>query len=116
MVIDCQTPDLGPATAFWASALGVTGKVDADGKYAVLADRKGYPKLLLQSVDHEPRVHIDIETDDQEAEVARLKTLGAREVGPVKRWIVMEAPTGQRFCVVRPQDDSFPGRAPVWEA
>lgn len=114
LVIDCQTEDLGPATAFWAAALGVSGKVDADGKYAVLADRKGYPKLLLQSVEHDPRVHLDIETDDQAAECTRLEALGARRLGALKGWTVMEAPTGHRFCLVKPQGEDFPGAAAVW--
>jgi catechol 2,3-dioxygenase-like lactoylglutathione lyase family enzyme len=114
IVIDCQTANLADATAFWTNALGVTGKVDEDGKYAVLADREGYPKLLLQTVDHEPRVHLDIETDDREAEAARLEALGARIVKRVKDWIVMEAPTGHRFCLVSPQGDDFPGGAAAW--
>ncbi|MEO1275436.1 MAG: VOC family protein [Pseudomonadota bacterium] len=116
IVIDCQTADLGPATAFWANALGVSGEVDPDGKYAVLADRQGYPKVLLQSVEHESRVHLDIETDDQAAECARLEALGATVVSHTKRWIVMEAPTGHRFCLVKPQGDDFPGDAAVWGA
>ena len=115
IVIDCETDDLAPATAFWAAALGVSGKVDDEGKYAVLADRQGYPKILLQSVSHAPRVHLDIETDDREAEAARLEALGARVIDHVKRWIVMEAPTGHRFCLVKPQGDDFPGGAAVWE-
>ncbi|MEO1467794.1 MAG: VOC family protein [Pseudomonadota bacterium] len=116
IVIDCETADLGPATAFWAAALGVPGRVDDDGKYAVLADRKGYPKVLLQAVDHAPRVHLDLETDDRPAEAARLVALGAQvvEESP-KGWIVMEAPTGHRFCLVKPQGDDFPGDAAVWE-
>jgi predicted enzyme related to lactoylglutathione lyase len=114
IVIDCQTSDLGPATEFWKKALGVSGKVDDDGKYAVLADRAGYPKILLQSVDHDPRVHLDIETDDREAEAARLEAIGAVVVNRVKSWIVMEAPTGHRFCLVGPQGDDFPGDAPEW--
>lgn len=114
IVIDCRTGDLGPATEFWAAALGVTGKVDADGKYAVLADRKGYPKILLQAVDHASRVHLDIETDDREAEAARLEALGARVIDRIKGWIVMEAPTGHRFCIVKPQGDDFPGNAAEW--
>lgn len=114
IVIDCQTDDLQPAADFWKAALGVSGKVDDDGKYAVLADRQGYPKILLQSVSHESRVHLDIETDDQEAECARLEALGARRVDALKGWIVMEAPTGHRFCLVRPQGDDFPGDAAEW--
>jgi len=114
LVIDCQTDDLGPATRFWAAALGVTGKVDEDGKYAVLADRKGYPKLLVQAVDHASRVHLDIETDDREAEAVRLEGLGAKVIDRVRGWIVMEAPTGHRFCIVKPQGDDFPGNAAEW--
>jgi hypothetical protein len=65
-------------------------------------------------VDHPSRVHIDIETDDLDAEVARLEKLGATRVAFIKRWWVMEAPTGQRFCVVRPQRPDFPSGANEW--
>jgi hypothetical protein len=72
-------------------------------------------KVLLQSVTHPSRVHVDIETDDIDAEVARLERLGARRVAHIKGWWVMEAPTGQRFCVVRPQRPDFESGANVWE-
>jgi hypothetical protein len=55
----------------------------------------------LQKVEHDPRVHLDIETDDLDAEVARLEALGAQRLDFVKRWWVLQAPTGHRFCVVR---------------
>jgi hypothetical protein len=55
----------------------------------------------VQAVSHESRVHLDIEADDIEAEVRRLEALGARRVEQRRTWWVMEAPTGQRFCVVR---------------
>ncbi len=113
--IDCQTDDLQEANAFWSAALGKRGVVDADGKYASFDGHEGHPKVLLQAVDHDPRVHLDIETDDQEAECERLKRLGATEIARVKTWIVMEAPTGHRFCLVTPQGDDFPGDAPEWE-
>ncbi len=45
---------------------------------------------------------IDCQTDDIEAEVARLEELGARRIADFRRWVVMEAPTGQQFCVVSP--------------
>src|SRR5256885_1609950 len=64
------------------------------------------PILLVKKVDHPSRIHLDIETDDQEAEVKRLEALGARRVGRVKTWWVLEAPTGQRFCVINPQRGS----------
>ena len=115
LCIDCQTDDLGPATAYWSAMLGVEGEVDPDGKYASLNGHQGYPKVLLQAVDHAPRVHLDIETDDQEAERARLEGLGAKVVARIKGWIVMEAPTGHRFCLVNPQGDDWPGEARVHE-
>jgi hypothetical protein len=110
--IDCQTDDLGPATAFWSAMLGMEGQVDPDGKYATFDGHEGRPRVLLQAVDHAPRVHLDIETDDQEAECVRLTSLGAKEVARLKGWIVMEAPTGHRFCLVKPQGDDFPGEPP----
>jgi hypothetical protein len=48
-------------------------------------------------------VHLDIQTDDLDAEVARLERLGATKDTFVKRWWVMQAPTGHHFCVVRQQ-------------
>ena len=115
VVIDCQADDLEEANAFWSAALDL-GVGETDGQYTVLDGPEGEPRLLLQKVDHPSRVHLDIETDDLEAEVTRLEKLGARRVGDVKRWVVMEAPTGHRFCVVRPQRSDFPGNATEWES
>src|SRR5262245_20468603 len=103
IVIDCQTDDLDTAAAFWAEALGwkptrLTGPDDAH--YRRLQTPPGEVQVLLQEVAHPSRVHLDIETDDVEAEVRRLERLGAHRVSQVKRWWVMQSPTGQRFCVV----------------
>ncbi len=57
-------------------------------------------QIEVQTVQHESRVHLDIAADDVEAEVKRIEKLGAKRVANVKHWVVMEAPTGQRFCVV----------------
>lgn len=109
--IDCRTEDLTEATAFWSAMLGMQGEIDERGKYTVFDKHSGYPKVLLQAVDHEPRVHLDIETDDMEAECDRLKRLGASEVARIQSWIVMQAPTGHRFCLVGPQAGDWPGAA-----
>jgi hypothetical protein len=66
-------------------------------------------------VDHESRVHIDIETDDIPDEVERLGKLGTTVVDRLERWVVMQAPTGQRFCVVRVQRPGFPKNANRWD-
>ncbi len=68
----------------------------------------------MQAVTHASRVHLDIETDDIEAEVGRLALLGAKRVSQIESWWVMEAPTGQRFCVVRRTDPHFDERATEW--
>jgi hypothetical protein len=60
-------------------------------------------------------VHLDIETDDVDAEAARLERLGARRVEKIKTWWVMEAPSGHRFCVVRAKDLSNAAGVTVWE-
>ena len=65
-------------------------------------------------MSHPSRVHLDIESDDVEAEVRRLEALGAKRVQQVRTWWVMEAPTGQRFCVVRVQSATFANRARRW--
>ena len=114
LVIDCRTDDLKPALEFWKGVLGLEGELVEDGKYAEFRTPEGQLKLLLQAVDHESRVHLDIETEDQEAEARRIEALGGRVVDRIKGWTVMEAPTGHRFCLVKPQRDDFPGRAPEW--
>jgi glyoxalase superfamily protein len=115
-VIDCKGDDLEPAARFWSGALGRAAHVQADNdlKYRELRSSPAEPLLLLQAVDHESRVHLDIETDDLEAEVARLEKLGAKRIGFIKRWCVMEAPTGQRFCVVNPQRGPLGDDANQW--
>ncbi len=114
LVIDCPAEDVVDAAAFWGATLGGVVEVDEDGGYAQIHDQ-GELKVLVQAVDHAARVHIDIEADDKDAEVARLEALGATVVTRVKRWIVMEAPTGHRFCVVNPQSDVFEHRAKSWD-
>lgn len=111
LCIDCQTEDLTEAAAFWGAMLGKDCVVGPDGRYAQVDGHKGHPKVLLQAVEHEPRVHLDIETDDREAECARLEKLGAKVVARIKTWIVMQAPTGHRFCLAGPQGDDWPGNA-----
>ena len=116
-VLDCQVDDLATATEFWSQALGravVSADQDGDGKYAELKTEADEPFLLLQRVDHEPRIHLDIESDDLEAEVARLEALGAKRIAFVKRWWVMQAPTGHRFCVVRKQRAEFGPHLNEW--
>ena len=103
-VIDCQGTDLDAAAQFWSRALGrPAAAVPGEDTYRELRSRPEEPLLLLQQVTHPSRIHLDIESDDLDAEVGRLEALGAKRIAFVKRWWVMEAPTGQRFCIVNPQ-------------
>jgi hypothetical protein len=113
LVIDCENADLPAAVQFWSQALGRAAK-PAEGTYVPLEDRPGQPLVEVQRVSHPSRVHLDIETDDIEAEVLRLEALGARRVEQIRTWWVMEAPTGQRFCVIRPQRGELSEDANVW--
>jgi len=115
-VIDCKTEDIDAATAFWSQALGrdIKPPDPQSGTYRELSAEAQEPMLLIQKVDHPGRVHLDIETDDLDAEVLRLEALGAKRVAFVKRWWVMEAPTGQRFCVVNPQRGPLDSSANEW--
>ena len=89
---------------------------DGDGKYAELETAADEPIILLQKVEHDPRVHLDIETDDLEAEARCLEALGAVRVAFVReRWWVMQAPTGHRFCIVRRQRDAFGPHLNAWD-
>jgi hypothetical protein len=114
LLIDCRTDDIDAAALFWAEALG--RPVDPNhpgtrGNYRMLETPPDELSIQIQRVDHESRVHLDIETDDIPAEVARLERLGATVAKRLERWVVMEAPTGQRFCVVRVQRPDWPKNA-----
>jgi hypothetical protein len=104
-VIDCKVEDLDRAAEFWRQALNreLAPPAADSPNYRELRTGDDEPILLLQKVDHDSRIHLDIESDDVDAEASRLEALGAKRVGKVHTWWVMEAPTGHRFCVVRPQ-------------
>lgn len=116
ILIDCQTADPETAAEFWSGALGYPAESRKAGSpYVSLATPERELYTEVQAVDHESRVHIDIETDDVDAEVTRLAGLGAREISRIKSWVVMEAPTGQRFCVVPVESAHFDATANTWE-
>lgn len=118
-IIDCRTGDLDAAADFWSRALGMSiadrDAGDGGAEYQQFGGTSGGLHVEVQKVEHDSRVHLDIEADDIDAEAARLEALGAKKVGFVKRWWVMEAPTGQRFCVVRMREDAARGPANTWD-
>jgi predicted enzyme related to lactoylglutathione lyase len=116
-IIDCQTTDLDRAADFWGGALGMPVRALPPGEgeiYKKLEDSSHGLQIEVQAVTHPSRVHLDIESDDVEAEVQRLEKLGATRIELIRTWWVMEAPTGQRFCVIRATSKDFDAKASEW--
>jgi predicted enzyme related to lactoylglutathione lyase len=114
---------------FWAAALGYVpievppeieeafrtaidrGEVDPTGWAMLVNPNAPGPRLLFQRRPRTPTesipIHLDLNTDNREAEVARLATLGATVVetttrttaGFTETWTVMRDPEGNGFCV-----------------
>jgi catechol 2,3-dioxygenase-like lactoylglutathione lyase family enzyme len=120
VVIDCAEADFERSVEFWSRALGKRPIPEEDPRYVSLRGRvggEGGPYVLLQRVVKEERaVHLDIETDDVEREVARLAGLGARVKARIRNHVVMLAPSGHAFCVVPSgRRGDFPGDAAEWK-
>lgn len=116
-IIDCESTDLQSSAGFWGAALGMRlNQLPSDeaDRYVRLVDGHIDLHIEVQRVNHPSRVHLDIETDNIAAEVARLETLGAKQVGALHTWVVMQAPTGHRFCVVRAGSEDFNTQATEW--
>ena len=115
-MIDCLDEHFDEALAFWSEALGASParRVKEGQRYVTLGQIEGPLFVRVQRVEKDPGVHLDIETDGMRAEVARLKNAGARAKYRVKRWWVLEDPSGNAFCVIRPESDAFPDNANEW--
>ena len=113
VLIDHDREHYDDSLAFWAGVQGV--RPTPDGEYAGVGE-VGTLNLEVQRLDNGPsRVHLDIETDDVRAEVARLTELGATVVEDRDRYVVMADPGGVVFCVVGVQTgDRFTEDALEW--
>lgn len=116
IVIDCPTDDILREAKFWSVALGcpLPKDVSANSKFIQLETKSGDVQVIIQQVDHDPRAHLDIETDSIEEEVGRLEKLGAITVSRHDGWTVMQAQSGHRFCVGKPYRDGFDQEANIW--
>ena len=117
LLIDTPEADADPAAAFWSAALGATAApVPQEPQFTRLHQALPGIATVVQAVDDAPRFHLDIETDNVEAETARLLALGAV---PVSQWLechVLRAPGGHLLCVipVHSDPDVFRRVARVW--
>ncbi len=114
--------DAPPATheatrAFWGGVTGTTPDVGDDPAYANVGTLGGGIKLETQRLGSDgdaARVHLDVEADDVEAEVARLEGLGATVVERKDTWVVLRDPAGLLFCVIPVWTDDFAAHAVTW--
>jgi hypothetical protein len=118
ILIDAPSGEAPAVAAFWSRALGVPAHA-VPGEEQFTSLRGALPGLVLavQAVDDQARYHLDIETDDVEAETMRLVTLGAVEVG---RWLdcrTLRAPGGHLVCVIPRHSDpeTFERLSQLWE-
>jgi predicted enzyme related to lactoylglutathione lyase len=115
--IDVPRAEYDRTVQFWQSGLDRPGQVDADDPdYVSFGEATPGVELMVQAVgDSTSRIHLDIETDDIEAEVARLTALGATVVDRIEGWVVMRDPVGTVFCVVKVQiPEAFEASAATW--
>ncbi len=120
LLIDHPAPGYETAATFWSAATGhaLTGTVTDDDPYQSLGTLPGGELLELQrtGAGTPPRVHLDVETDDVPAEVARLVALGATVVEEPEGYAVLHDPSGLVFCVVPVQTGSaFDAHATTWD-
>jgi hypothetical protein len=119
ILIDTPAARVAAEQAFWSGALGAT-PYPAPGEEQFTALIGAVPGLLtvIQAVgdDDAPRYHVDIETDDLAAEVARLEALGAELVSRWKDACTMRTPGGHLLCVVPVHSDpeTFASSARTW--
>ena len=125
VVVDCN--DVFAQSRWWAQVLDwriiyedsrevvVVPSYVADETEPVPVRERG-PGLIFVSVlegkSVKNRLHIDLAPplgQDQEEEVIRLESLGARrvDIGQARdkvNWVVMADPAGNEFCVLSPRD------------
>jgi predicted enzyme related to lactoylglutathione lyase len=108
--IDCADP--AALGAFWGEVLGWKKVFEDDDEVVIEPDDGSARPLLFIKVPDvkqvKNRIHLDLDPDDQSAEVARLEGLGASRVDIGQQdvtWIVMADPEGNEFCVLTPRKD-----------
>ena len=100
LFLDVRSDDAAREREFWAAATGWTlspprGEND---QFVTLVTERGTPWLKMQSVDSEPGLHLDLDSDDRDAAVALATSLGATHEWTYEGVPVMRSPGGFVFC------------------
>jgi Glyoxalase-like domain len=113
VVIDAPDETFAATRDFWAAALLTRARLVEDyPEFTALEDPAALSVVGLQNIrEDQARFHLDLETDDVAAEVARLIGLGAEEVSHGRTWVVLRDPAGLLLCVVPAESPDFPERS-----
>jgi hypothetical protein len=113
VVVDAPTDTFAATRDFWAAALLAEAReIEQHPEFTALRDPAAMSWVGLQEIgEGEGRFHLDIETDDIPAEVARLTSLGATKVADGRAWVVMQDPSGLLFDVAPPASPWFAERS-----
>jgi hypothetical protein len=115
LLIDAPSAEADRAAAFWSAALGAPIRANpTEPQFISLVGAIPGVVTAVQAVDDSPRYHLDIETDDLDAETARLVGLGATEVGRWQECRILRAPGGHLLCVLPVETEDFEAGANVW--
>ncbi|MFI5890117.1 VOC family protein [Actinoplanes sp. NPDC051513] len=115
VLIDVPSAAAGEAAAFWSAALGVPARpVPGEEQFTSLPGALPGLTLAIQAVDDQARYHVDFETDDLEAETARLIGHGAVQIGQWLECRILRAPGGHLLCVIPRHSDDFDRHATVF--
>jgi catechol 2,3-dioxygenase-like lactoylglutathione lyase family enzyme len=118
VMIDVPEEDLAASVDFWAKALGRVPNRPASEAHPFVGlgpDEAGI-RFTFQKIDGPARFHLDIETDDVEAEVRRLEAAGGRVLGREGNWVVLADPAGLPVCVMPVDSSDFDEAAALWPA
>ncbi|MFC0625776.1 VOC family protein [Kribbella deserti] len=116
-LIDTPAEQAAEAATFWSAALGTsTQSPPGEPQFIDLPGALTDHVLAIQSIEGEARYHLDIETDDVDAEVARLTGLGAVKLSQWLDCHTLRAPGGHLLCVIPLHSDPevFARHATTW--
>ncbi len=111
--IDVPGADVARTHAFWAAATGhrISRPWTDHPEFVSLVPPSGNPYVHVQQIGTSPRVHIDLTTDDVDADADRLSSLGAGRGERFPWWQVMSSPGGLPFCLCSDGGRERPGPA-----
>ncbi len=105
LVVDAPADRFDAECAFWAAATGWSERTGRRPEFRRLLPPASSPlQLLLHRLDERDapvRAHLDIDTDDIDAEVRRLVALGAAVTAASEHggsWVTLVDPVGLPFC------------------